>query len=92
MHMVVYWLDTMQIAPMDEEAASLKAWCSQAGNDPAALCRPEQWLLAMSNVPRLKVKLAVLSFKSQSEMLLADAKAAVELIKQACNEASWRFR
>ena len=55
------------------------------------LSRPERYLWALGQLPRLKAKLAVLVFRGQCQPLLQDAQAALHTIQQACQQVQFHM-
>ena len=69
------------LLPEDEEVEALKAF-KRSGENLTKVKPMEQFLLAMQDVPRLKLKLTVLSVFSTAEGILMDIDKDLEILEQ----------
>jgi hypothetical protein len=71
-----------QIAPTPDEVKEL----TKFRGVPSELSPPEQFLLAMTDIPRLQNKIAALMFVRQFSMLCEDASGGLAVLRSACNQ------
>lgn len=80
----------MQIAPTMEEIKALKMYRGPVSE----LAAPEQFLLAISDVPRLVDKVGALIFRQQFKGLCSDATSGIAALRLACeqlrNSSRWK--
>ncbi|KAG7670605.1 hypothetical protein Ndes2526A_g00379 [Nannochloris sp. 'desiccata'] len=71
-----------QIAPTPDEVKGLTTYRGL----PSELSPPEQFLLAMTDIPRLHAKIAALMFVRQFSSLCEDASGGLSVLRSACEQ------
>jgi len=71
-----------QIAPTPDEVKALTTYRGL----PSELSPPEQFLLAMTSIPRLHAKIAALMFVRQFSSLCEDASGGLSVLRSACDQ------
>lgn len=80
------------MVPAEDEVKGLQAWLDQGkGNrlaQYAELPPPEQFLVVMGTIPRLRAKVSALIFRRQFANLFVEASSAMRCLQEACRQVS----